>query len=84
MAKELPMKRRTFVKNGLLVSGALALPPLLPAQGGPGAAPVVQVRGDSPYEITTTGRRRDRRHGQDRRPRRRGHDQAQYRLEPDG
>jgi uncharacterized protein (DUF362 family) len=46
------MKRRTFVKNGLLFSGALALPPLLPAQDKPGGAPLVQVRGDSPYEIT--------------------------------
>jgi len=46
------MKRRTFVKNGLLFSGALALPPLLPAQAKPGGAPVAQVHGDSPYEIT--------------------------------
>ena len=46
------MKRRTFVKKGLLFSGALALPPLLGAQGKAGAAPLVQVRGDSPYEIT--------------------------------
>ena len=49
------MKRRTFVKNGMLVSSALLL--LAP----PGSAPrpsrtprdlVVQVKGDSPYEIT--------------------------------
>jgi uncharacterized protein (DUF362 family) len=46
------MKRRTFVKNSLLVSGALALPSLLPGQAGPGAAPVAQVLGESPYEIT--------------------------------
>jgi uncharacterized protein (DUF362 family) len=46
------MKRRTFVKNGLLFSGALALPPLLPGQDKPGGPPVVQVQGDSPYEIT--------------------------------
>lgn len=46
------MKRRTFVKNGLLFSGAMALPPLLSAQAKGGGAPLVQVRGDSPYEIT--------------------------------
>ncbi|HSQ35727.1 MAG TPA: DUF362 domain-containing protein [Candidatus Binatia bacterium] len=46
------MKRRTFVKNGLLFSGALALPSLLPAQAKGGEAALAQVRGDSPYEIT--------------------------------
>jgi uncharacterized protein (DUF362 family) len=51
-AKELPMKRRTFVKNGLLFSGALALPSLLPGQVKPGGPLVVQVRGESPYKIT--------------------------------
>jgi uncharacterized protein (DUF362 family) len=46
------MKRRTFVKNGLLFSGALALPPLLPGQDKPVGPLLAQVQGDSPYEIT--------------------------------
>ena len=46
------MKRRTFVKNGLLISGALALPSLLPGQAKSGVALVAQVQGESPYEIT--------------------------------
>jgi uncharacterized protein (DUF362 family) len=46
------MKRRTFVKNGLLFSGALALPSLLPGQAKSGGPLVVQVQGESPYEIT--------------------------------
>jgi uncharacterized protein (DUF362 family) len=48
----MPMKRRTFVKNGLLFSGALALPSLLPGQAKSGGPLVVQVQGESPYEIT--------------------------------
>jgi uncharacterized protein (DUF362 family) len=46
------MKRRTFVKNSLLFSGALALPSLLPGQAKSGGPLVVQVQGESPYEIT--------------------------------
>jgi uncharacterized protein (DUF362 family) len=45
------MKRRTFVKNGLLFSGALTLPSLLPGQAKPGGPLVAQVQGESPYEI---------------------------------
>lgn len=47
----MPMKRRTFVKNGLLVSSALALPMLLPGQNKPGGPLLAQVQGESPYEI---------------------------------
>jgi uncharacterized protein (DUF362 family) len=46
------MKRRTFVKNGLLFSGALAAPSLLPGQAKGSAPLTVQVTGGSPYEIT--------------------------------
>ncbi len=46
------MKRRTFVKNSLLFSGALTLPSLLPAQAKGGAPLLAQVQGESPYEIT--------------------------------
>jgi uncharacterized protein (DUF362 family) len=46
------MKRRTFVKNGLLFSGAAALPSLLPAQAKASGPLVAQVTGESPYEIT--------------------------------
>src|SRR5512136_1251404 len=46
------MKRRTFVKNGLLVSGALALPKILPGQNKPGGPLLAQVQGESPYEIS--------------------------------
>jgi uncharacterized protein (DUF362 family) len=46
------MKRRSFVKKGLLLSGTLALPNLLPAQAKVSGPPVVQVQGDSPYAIT--------------------------------
>ena len=48
----MPMKRRTFVKNGLLFSGALTLPSLLPAQVKSSGPLVAQVQGESPYEIT--------------------------------
>ena len=48
----MPMKRRTFVKNGLLFSGSLALPSMLPAQTKASGPLVVQVQGESPYEIT--------------------------------
>jgi uncharacterized protein (DUF362 family) len=46
------MKRRNFVKNSLLFSGALALPSLLPAQAKANGPLVAQVQGESPYEIT--------------------------------
>jgi uncharacterized protein (DUF362 family) len=46
------MKRRTFVKNGLLFSGAIALPSLLPGQAKSESPLVAQVQGESPYEIT--------------------------------
>ena len=46
------MKRRTFVKNSLLFSGALALPSLLPGQAKGSGPLVAQVQGESPYEIT--------------------------------
>jgi uncharacterized protein (DUF362 family) len=46
------MKRRTFVKNSLLFSGAMALPSLLPGQAKPGGTLVARVQGESPYEIT--------------------------------
>jgi uncharacterized protein (DUF362 family) len=55
------MKRRTFVKNGMLVSTALIAAPLARGQGKPAVADsarpaatgqVVQVKGASPYEIT--------------------------------
>jgi uncharacterized protein (DUF362 family) len=46
------MKRRAFVKNSLLYSGALVLPSLLPGQVKPGGQLVAQVQGESPYEIT--------------------------------
>jgi uncharacterized protein (DUF362 family) len=55
------MKRRTFVKNGMLVSTALIASPLARGQGKPAVADsarpaatgqVVQVKGASPYEIT--------------------------------
>ncbi|MCX6554237.1 MAG: DUF362 domain-containing protein [Candidatus Aminicenantes bacterium] len=45
------MKRRTFVKNGLLFSSALTLPSLLPGQNKTSGPLVAQVQGDSPYEI---------------------------------
>jgi len=51
------MKRRTFFRNGILVSSGLLMAPLARAQAKPSAAPltagqVVQVKGASPYEIT--------------------------------
>ncbi len=49
------MKRRTFVRNGILVSSGLLMSP--PAWGqaktaSAESAPVIQVQGNSPYEIT--------------------------------
>jgi len=47
------MKRRTFVKNGVLFSSGLLLSGQSRGQAKPGvAAQVVQVKGGSPYEIT--------------------------------
>ncbi len=51
------MKRREFVRNGILASSALVLGgAALPGQSGDAAAPasggVVQVQGASPYDIT--------------------------------
>jgi uncharacterized protein (DUF362 family) len=43
------MKRRTFVRNGILVSSGLLVGPLVRAQA---PADVIQVKGASPYEIT--------------------------------
>jgi uncharacterized protein (DUF362 family) len=49
----MPMKRRTFVKNGLLFSSSMLLARSSRGQDKPGAeAQVVQVKGGSPYEIT--------------------------------
>lgn len=47
------MKRRIFVRNGMLVSSGLLMSPLVPAQERTGGkAEVIQVKGTSPYEIT--------------------------------
>ncbi|MCJ7525813.1 MAG: DUF362 domain-containing protein [Candidatus Aminicenantes bacterium] len=47
------MKRRTFVKNGVLFSSSILLARPHSAQANPlTAAPVIQVKGESPYEIT--------------------------------
>jgi len=46
------MKRRTFVKNGLLFSGALTMPSLLAGQAKADGPLVAQVQGESPYAIT--------------------------------
>lgn len=45
------MKRREFLQSGLVASAALALPSLLTAQAKGGLPGVVQVSGESPYEI---------------------------------
>ncbi len=46
------MKRRTLIRNGLVVSTSLVLPGWLKAQAKTDAAGVVQVRGESPDGIT--------------------------------
>jgi uncharacterized protein (DUF362 family) len=47
------MKRRTFVKSGVIFSSGMLLAPMGRAQAKEAAVmPVVQVKGTSPYEIT--------------------------------